>query len=156
MDWLLHHLQEPTTLFLSNSKLLTHLTEWYDDGRSRKLILKRGGESDSPVQAEVKWIAAISAENFQLTVDSGWKEFENPAWNKPFVKTKASCHLVCPKPLSLAQLWAVASQGANNIMEANTSHQLSEYNKLIFSDKMKIRHMCFKVLATQSTPQPHN
>ena len=33
-DWLLADLKKPSTLFLGNPKLLTHLTEWYNEGRT--------------------------------------------------------------------------------------------------------------------------
>src|SRR5882762_9504273 len=46
-EWLLADLKEPSTLFLGNPKLLTHLTEWYNEGRTRCLILKRQSKTDA-------------------------------------------------------------------------------------------------------------
>jgi len=109
------------------------------------LILKCQSNTNNAVQAKVKWIAMISHENFHLSVNGDWETYHEPAWNWPFMKTKASCYLVQPFASWWAEIWQMAWHGTKQLVDTNMNFKLSNFNQLTFDNGIKICHTCFQV-----------
>ena len=143
MNSVLRELLEPSSLFIGSATLLTELTEWYEEGRTKRLVVKRDNPEDIPIQAEVKWIGTVSHDSFWLSVDGGWRIWENNSYKRPFEKAKASCILSRPTMPDADDFWMATIKGAKKIMQTSISGNIG--NLLIVNNTLKVRHSCFQV-----------
>ena len=144
---LLEELNHPTTLFLGNPKLLDDLMEWFEDGRTSHLILKRADKAASPQQAEIHWIGSISHDRFRLSLDGGWRIYPGDPQPTPFTKAKASCYVTALTVASFRDSWTAALQNAKEMIKSKKRYGIK--NSLLNEDgsEIKIRHACFEVMS---------
>ena len=145
VDGILDDLKQSSALFLGNPTLFSQLTEWVEDGRMSRLILKRCNKSEAAQQAEICWIGSIGHDRFRLSVDGGWRIYGNDPRPSPFTKAKATCYTTAPKDEWFQVVYDVVLQNAKNLVSSKKRYNIKNSLFDDLGSSIKVRHACFEV-----------
>ncbi|KAA1470640.1 hypothetical protein DENSPDRAFT_710853 [Dentipellis sp. KUC8613] len=133
--------------FLGSPSLLKRVA-WYMDTKGVRRLVEVEQESGArPKTAEIRWIAMISPEKFNLHVEGGWNEGFRLG---PLEETKARGYLVEPETEPFGSSWKSTVTGAKHVTEnaRKTFGGILGENQIVLDLSgaicLKVRHTVYK------------